>query len=91
LIPLFLNCDSQIADFLSGPSQKFIMSRAPAPLKSAGFSCYQNRRIAATHWFDKTIVFPNSRLAVFFAQKPPFSRSKYSFRKTMFNLFEPDE
>jgi hypothetical protein len=33
LIPLFLNCDSQIADFLSGPSQKFIMSRAPAPLK----------------------------------------------------------
>jgi len=38
--------------------------------------------------FEKTIVFPNSRLAVFFAQKPPFSGSKYSFRKTKFNYIQ---
>ena len=42
-------------------------------------------RMKAAPWFKKTIVFPNSRLAVFFPSKPPFSGSKYSFRKTYFN------
>jgi hypothetical protein len=48
-------------------------------------------RIAGEHWFDKTIVFPNSRQTAFLSQKPPCNGSKYSFRKTKFNLFEQDE
>jgi hypothetical protein len=55
------------------------------------FRRHQNPRIPAARGSDVTIVFPNSRLALFFAQKPPFGGSKYSFRKTKFNLFETDE
>jgi hypothetical protein len=39
----------------------------------------------------KTIVFPNSRQTTFFPKKLPCNGSKYSFRKTKFNLFEADE
>jgi hypothetical protein len=49
-------------------------------------------RIAASAlWFDKTVVFPNSRQTAVLSQKPPSNGSKYSFRKTKFNLFEQDE
>src|SRR5208282_2027037 len=49
------------------------------------------RRIALAHWFGKTIVFSNSRQTAFFSQKASSNGSKYSFRKTKLNLFEPDE